>query len=214
MLFRILVGQERPDSGTVRIMGKNIYAISELEFNELRKNMGIIFEQPALWNDLTAAGNVARLMEEHRPELPPEEVKRRVAYKLKLVDMLPHRDKKPYKLSGDEKRRVSIARGMALDPPLLICDELTAGLDPPLARHVCDILKGLNRDFKVTCVVATHNVDTAFLIADKIVLLKRADKEAGEDWEGTKIIAQGTVEEVKKTDNKYIQEFLSRRAET
>jgi ABC-type multidrug transport system fused ATPase/permease subunit len=103
---------------------------------------------------------------------------------------------------------------MALDPPLLICDELTAGLDPPLARHVCDILKGLNRDFKVTCVVATHNVDTAFLIADKIVLLKRADKEAGEDWEGTKIIAQGTVEEVKKTDNKYIQEFLSRRAET
>ncbi|MEW6357005.1 MAG: ATP-binding cassette domain-containing protein [Planctomycetota bacterium] len=214
MLFNVLAGRERPDSGSVTIMGKDIYKISEMELDDLRKQMGIVFEQPALWSDLTAAGNVARLLEEHRLDLSREEVMRRVDHKLGLVRMGPHKNKKPYQLSGGEQRRVSIARGLALDPPLLICDELTAGLDPPLARQVCDILKDLNRDLDVTCVVTTHNVDTAFAIADDLILLKAADKEAGDDWEGTKIIAQGPLKEVAKSNDPYIQRFLSRRAES
>lgn len=213
-LFKILVGIEKPDSGRMILMGKNINKLSEIEFNELRKQMGIVFEQTALWSDMTAAGNVARLILEHKPDVPRDEVRKRVEHKLDLVRMVPHKDKKPWQLSGGEQRRVAIARALALDPRLLLCDEPTSGLDPPLARQVCEILKDLNKKLGVTCLVATHNVDTAFMIADKLVLLKVADKEAGDDWEGTKIIAQGPLAEVAKLDDKYIQEFLSRRAET
>ncbi|NOZ21476.1 MAG: ATP-binding cassette domain-containing protein [Planctomycetes bacterium] len=214
MLFRVLARQDEPDSGSVIIMGKDIYKISERDLDDLRKQMGIVFEQPALWSDLTAAGNVARLLEEHRPDLAPDEIQRRVDQKLGLVRMKERKNNKPYQLSGGEQRRVSIARGLALDPPLLLCDEVTAGLDPPLARQVCEILKDLNRELNVTCVVTTHNVDTAFAIADKLILLKAADAEAGDDWEGTKIIAQGPLQEVKKIEDEYIQRFLSRRAES
>ena len=214
MLFKILVGIERPDSGSVHIMGKDIAKISEIEFNEVRKQMGVVFEQTALWSDMTAAGNVARLILEHKTDVPKAEVEKRVLHKLGLVRMIPRKDQKPWQLSGGEQRRVAIARGLALDPRLLLCDEPTAGLDPPLARQVCEILKDLNKKLGVTCLVATHNVDTAFMIADKLVLLKKADPEAEEDWVGTKIIAQGTVEEVSQIDDEYIREFLSRRAET
>jgi phospholipid/cholesterol/gamma-HCH transport system ATP-binding protein len=214
MLFKIIVGIERPDSGVVSIMGQDIGRLSEIKFNNLRKQMGIVFEQTALWSDMTAAGNVSRLILEHKPDVPREEVERRVLHKLGLVRMVPHKDKKPWQLSGGEQRRVAIARGLALDPKLLFCDEPTSGLDPPLARQVCEILKDLNKELDVTCVVPTHNVDTAFMIADKLVLLKLADKEAGDDWEGTKIIAQGPVEKISKIKDEYIQEFLSRRAET
>lgn len=212
-LFRILLGIERPDSGTVTVMGKDLHRISEIERDDLRKQMGIVFEQTALWSDMTAAGNVARLIEEHKPDLPREEVRRRVEQKLDLVRMLPHKDKKPWLLSGGEKRRVAIARAIALDPKLLFCDEPTSDLDPLLSRQVCEILKDLNRKLRVTCVTATHNVDTAFEIADKLVLLKAADEEDKDDWVGTKIIAQGPLDEVARLQDKYVKRFLSRRAD-
>jgi phospholipid/cholesterol/gamma-HCH transport system ATP-binding protein len=144
----------------------------EKRLNELRKAFGILFQSGALFNSMTVAENVALPLREHS-YVDPSVVDIMVTMKLQLVHMLPHRDKMPAQLSGGQKKRAGLARALALDPEILFYDEPSAGLDPVTSAAIDELMIDLSKKLSVTSVVVTHEMDSAFRIADRMVMLDK-----------------------------------------
>ena len=149
---------------------RDLAAMNESETNELRKRFGILFQSGALFNSITVAQNVALPIKEHS-QVPDRLVDTMVTVKLNLVRMLEHRDKMPAQLSGGQKKRVGLARATAMDPEILFYDEPSAGLDPVTSAAIDDLIMDLSGKLAVTSVVVTHEMDSAFRIADRMVML-------------------------------------------
>ena len=177
-LLNCLIGEYQIDSGAIlyRIKGMkdatDITAMSEAQFNEVRKHFGILFQSGALFNSMTVAENVALPLVEHS-EVDPSVIDVVVAMKLQQVKMLPHRDKMPAQLSGGQKKRAALARATALDPEILFYDEPSAGLDPVTSAAIDELMIDLSKKLQVTSVVVTHEMDSAFRIADRMVMLEK-----------------------------------------
>ena len=177
-LLNCLIGEYQIDSGAIlyRIKGMkgaaDISAMSEAQFNEVRKHFGILFQSGALFNSMTVAENVALPLVEHS-EVDPSVIDVVVAMKLQQVKMLPHRDKMPAQLSGGQKKRAALARATALDPEILFYDEPSAGLDPVTSAAIDELMIDLSKKLQVTSVVVTHEMDSAFRIADRMVMLEK-----------------------------------------
>ena len=177
-LLNCLIGEYQIDSGAIlyRIKGMkdatDITAMSEAQFNEVRKHFGILFQSGALFNSMTVAENVALPLAEHS-EVDPSVIDVVVAMKLQQVKMLPHRDKMPAQLSGGQKKRAALARATALDPEILFYDEPSAGLDPVTSAAIDELMIDLSKKLQVTSVVVTHEMDSAFRIADRMVMLEK-----------------------------------------
>jgi phospholipid/cholesterol/gamma-HCH transport system ATP-binding protein len=177
-LLNCLIGEYQIDSGAIlyRIKGMkgaaDISAMSEAGFNEVRKHFGILFQSGALFNSMTVAENVALPLVEHS-EVDPSVIDVVVAMKLQQVKMLPHRDKMPAQLSGGQKKRAALARATALDPEILFYDEPSAGLDPVTSAAIDELMIDLSKKLQVTSVVVTHEMDSAFRIADRMVMLEK-----------------------------------------
>jgi phospholipid/cholesterol/gamma-HCH transport system ATP-binding protein len=171
-LLRLLIGSIRPDSGQIRLFGQDISNLREEQLNEVRKKFGILFQSGALFNSMSLRENVALPLIEHT-DLSREIIDIQVKIKLELVGLREHAEKFPAQISGGMKKRAGLARALALDPRVLFYDEPSAGLDPVTSAEIDRLIMGLSRKAGVTSVVVTHEMDSAFAIADRMAMLDK-----------------------------------------
>ncbi|MCK6457493.1 MAG: ATP-binding cassette domain-containing protein [Phycisphaerae bacterium] len=177
-LLNCLIGEYQVDGGRIVYHTKDmpqprdIVGMPERELNEIRKKFGILFQSGALFNSLTVAENVALPLREHSV-VDPAIVDIVVTLKLQQVHMLEHRDKLPAQLSGGQKKRAGLARATVLDPEILYYDEPSAGLDPVTSAAIDELIMDLSKKLNVTSIVVTHEMDSAFRIADRMVMLEK-----------------------------------------
>jgi phospholipid/cholesterol/gamma-HCH transport system ATP-binding protein len=200
-LLRTLVGLERPTSGDVIIRGKNLCALSEAEWRDLRQHIGISFQSGALFGSMSVGENVALPLLEHTA-LDPATIEIMVRLKLNEVGLNGYEDYMPAQLSGGMKKRAAVARAMAMDPEILFFDEPSAGLDPIIAAGIDQLLLKLKEAFGITIIVVTHELASAFLIADRMVLLDKGH-----------IVAVGSTAELQASTHPRVRQFLDRVAE-
>jgi phospholipid/cholesterol/gamma-HCH transport system ATP-binding protein len=197
-LLRTLVGLEKPTSGEVWMRGKNFSAISEAERDEIRKRLGMSFQGGALFGSMTVGENVALPLREHT-KLEESTVEIMVRLKLDQVGLSGFEDFLPSQLSGGMKKRAAVARALAMDPEILFFDEPSAGLDPIIAAGIDQLILELKKAFHMTIIVVTHELASAFLIADRMVLINKGD-----------VVALGTTEEMKNSKHPKVRQFLDR----
>ncbi len=197
-LLRHLIGLLQPRSGHIYIKGQDITQLEEEALNNIRKKMGMLFQGAALFNSMTLGDNVALPLREHTKLAEPT-IKIMTRIKLGLVGLAGFGDFKPAQLSGGMKKRAGLARALAMDPEILFFDEPSAGLDPIIAAEIDELILKLKRAFRMTMVIVTHELASAFLVADRILML-----DAGQ------VIATGTPEELKSNPNPRVQQFLNR----
>ncbi len=196
VLLKHLVGLLRPDRGEVRIDGLPVHALPPLALDALRVQIGMVFQGAALLDSLTVAENVAFPLRRHR-RLPEETIHRIVAEKLELVGMEKSAHLMPSELSGGMRKRVGIARALALDPRILLYDEPTAGLDPVTARSVDELMAHVRTATRTTTVFVTHDLLTVFRVADRVAVL-----------DGGRIVAVHTPNSLLRSDHPVVQAFL------
>jgi len=197
-LLRTLVGLEKPTSGEVWIRGKNFAAISEDERDEIRKHLGMSFQGGALFGSMTVGENVALPLREHT-KLEDSTVEIMVRLKLDQVGLSGFEDFLPSQLSGGMKKRAAVARALAMDPEILFFDEPSAGLDPIIAAGIDQLILDLKKAYHMTIIVVTHELASAYLIADRMVLINKGD-----------VIAMGTVQEMQNSKHPKVRQFLDR----
>ena len=197
-LLRTLVGLERPSGGEIKIRGKNYAGISEPEREDILKKMGMSFQQGALFGSMTVGENVALPLREHT-ELDESTIEIVVRLKLDQVGLTGFDNYMPAQLSGGMRKRAAIARALAMDPEILFFDEPSAGLDPIIAAGIDELILKLKKAFRMTIVVVTHELASAFLIADRMILI---DKGV--------IVANGTTAELRESKHPRVRQFLDR----
>jgi phospholipid/cholesterol/gamma-HCH transport system ATP-binding protein len=197
-LLRTLVGLERPDSGQIWIKGKNIATISQAEMDEIRKKIGMSFQGGALFGSMTVGDNVALPLREHT-KLEESTIDIILRLKLDQVGLAGFEYYMPSQLSGGMKKRAAVARALAMDPEVLFFDEPSAGLDPIIAAGIDQLILELKRAFRMTIVVVTHELASAYLIADRMILIDKGN-----------IVAVGTTEEMRSSSQPRVRQFLDR----
>jgi phospholipid/cholesterol/gamma-HCH transport system ATP-binding protein len=200
-LLRTLVGLEKPNSGEIWVKGKNIAAISPAELDEIRKKTGMSFQGGALFGSMTVGENVALPLKEHT-QLEDPTIEIMVRLKLDQVRLAGFEHYLPSQLSGGMKKRAAVARALAMDPEILFFDEPSAGLDPIVAAGIDQLILELKKAFHMTIVVVTHELASAFLIADRMVLIDKGY-----------VVALGTTEELRSSTHPRVRQFLDRIAE-
>lgn len=208
-LLRTIIGSHVPDEGTIEILGHEICHADMKTLNEVRKQFGILFQSGALFNSMTLAENVALPLREHT-DLDPETIDIMVKIKLELVGLREHADKLPDQISGGMKKRAGLARALALDPKILFYDEPSAGLDPVTSAQIDQLIIALSKQLGVTSVVVTHEMDSAFAIADRMAMLDKGRMLKIADrawWEQTRDAGPERVAEMSR-DELLIRQFL------
>ena len=200
-LLRCMIGLERPDEGSVLLHGVDLFNAPPEEASRLRQRIGVAFQGGALFGSMTVAENVDLPLAEFTDL--PESTRRIVArIKLSLVGLEEAMDRLPSELSGGMQKRAAFARAMALDPSILFCDEPSAGLDPLTSAELDQLLIRLRDVFGVTLVVVTHELDSAFAIADRLAVMR-----------GGRFVLTGPVDEVRASDDPWVRSFLRRESE-
>ncbi len=200
VLLKHIIGLFRPDSGSIFIDGEDITRHKTSDLYRLRRRFGVLFQGSALFDSLTVGENVGLALREHKV-FPEFEIRRIVAEKLARVDLKDVENKKPAELSGGMKKRVGLARAIAMSPEYILYDEPTTGLDPITADSINDLIVQLKTDLKITSIAVTHDMASAYKISDRIAMLFNG-----------KIIATGTPDEIKNSDSEAVQQFVTGKA--
>jgi phospholipid/cholesterol/gamma-HCH transport system ATP-binding protein len=201
VLLKHIIGLIRPDRGKIWIDGVDITLLGDTELNELRKKFGMLFQEAALFDSMNVGGNVAFPLREHT-KLSEKDIREIVAQRLEQVGLPGLEEKMPAQLSGGMKRRVGLARALALDPEIVLFDEPTTGLDPPMAEAIEDLIMETQQKLGETFVVITHDITVAFHIAHKIAMLHEG-----------RIVAEGSPRVFRRSSNPVVQAFMARREE-
>ena len=196
VLLKLIIGLQPADGGTIHVEGKEIGKLPCRELNEIRKKMGFLFQQAALYDSLTVEDNVAFPLERHT-NMSEAERKQKARDLLKSVGMEQDFGKMPAELSGGMQKRVGLARALALDPVVLLFDEPTAGLDPITSGEIADLIVRLKQQAKRTAVVVTHDINSARVFADRMILLQEGN-----------IVVQGSFDDLKRSEDPFVVKFL------
>jgi phospholipid/cholesterol/gamma-HCH transport system ATP-binding protein len=197
VLLKHIVGLLRPDDGEVYFEGRRIDNLPERDLMKIRERFGFLFQMGALFDSLTVEENIAFPVVEHTNK-SKQEIDRIVDEKLRLVGLPEVRKKMPMELSGGQRKRVALARAIALNPEVILYDEPTTGLDPVRADVINELILKLQRELKVTSIVVTHDMASAFKVADRIVMLHEGHA-----------IFDGSPEDIKTTDNEVVRRFVT-----
>ena len=200
-LLRQILGLSQPKSGSISVKGTDITRCSQAELNKTRRSMGVAFQSGALFNSLSVKENVALNLREHT-RLAPTIIDLMVWMKLEVVGLAQFGDLHPQELSGGMKKRAAVARALALDPEILVLDEPSAGLDPVVAGELDELILFLKEALQITALIVTHEMASAFRIADRIAML----------FDG-KLLAVGTKDEIKASQDPRVRKFLDRAAD-
>jgi phospholipid/cholesterol/gamma-HCH transport system ATP-binding protein len=200
-LLRTLVGLEKPTAGQICIHGRDLAETSGAEMDEIRKKIGMSFQGGALFGSMTVGENVALPLREHT-RLEDSTIEVMLRLKLQQVGLEGFEYYAPSQLSGGMKKRAAVARALAMDPEILFFDEPSAGLDPIIAAGIDELILELKRAFRMTIIVVTHELGSAFLIADRMLLIDKGN-----------IVAIGTTEEMRSSTQPRVRQFLDRVAE-
>lgn len=198
VLLKLIIGLQKPDSGSIQIHGQEITRLPLDAMNELRKKMGFLFQQAALYDSLTVEQNVAFPLKRHT-KMTDSEQGNRVKELLAGVGMEADLKKMPSDLSGGMQKRVGLARALALKPGILLLDEPTAGLDPITSAEIDDLILKLQEQHNMASIVVTHDLHSAKTVADRIALLHEGN-----------VLIEGTFHELEKSDDEFVSEFLKR----
>ena len=197
VLLRIIIGLEKPDSGSVRIHDQDIAGLALDQLGEIRIKMGFLFQHAALYDSLTVEQNVAFPLQHHKKEMSKSEQGDRVRALLAEVGMEGDFNKMPSDISGGMQKRVGLARALALEPDILLLDEPTAGLDPISSAEIDDLVLKLQAEHHMASIVVTHDLHSAKTIADRLALINEGD-----------VVIEGNFEELQKSDVEFVREFL------
>jgi len=196
VLLKLIIGLQKPDDGSVEVYGDEITGLALDELNQIRKKMGFLFQHAALYDSLTVEENVAFPLRRHA-HLSDAERKDRVRELLSRVGMEKDLQKMPADISGGMRKRVGLARALALDPEIMLLDEPTAGLDPITAGEIIELIQGLQQEHQVSSIVVTHDMRSVKTLADRVALLHEGN-----------IVAEGTLKELQQSDAPLVSEFL------
>ncbi len=197
VLLKLIIGLQAPDGGSIQVAGKEITKLDENQLNEVRKRIGFLFQQAALYDSLTVEDNVAFPLSRHS-KMSNNERSKRVRELLADVGMDRDLGKMPSEISGGMQKRVGLARALALDPEILLFDEPTAGLDPITAAEIGDLIVKLKRKRKMSAVVVTHDVRGASAYSDRMFLLHKGN-----------IAAEGTFDDLQGSRDEFVNQFFS-----
>ncbi|MDR2999985.1 MAG: ABC transporter ATP-binding protein [Fibromonadaceae bacterium] len=199
VILKHMIGLLQPDGGEVSVDGITISTPKFFDTHTIRRKMGMLFQMGALFDSMDTGENIAFALREHHPELSEKQVQDSVTEKLKLINLVPEfRTKMPSELSGGMKKRVALARAIALSPEILLYDEPTTGLDPITSDVINDLILDMQLKLGVTSVVVTHDMASAFKVADRIAMLYKG-----------RIIEVGTVDQIKNTTNPFVKQFIT-----
>lgn len=201
VMLKCLIGLMYPDEGEIVFDGTDVTTLGETQLLPVRKRVAMVFQGAALFDSLTVGENVAYPLREQMPDLPGDEVRERVAQKLKMVNLPGIEAMKPADLSGGMKKRVGLARAIATDPEVILWDEPTTGLDPISTRIIDELIISMKHQLGCTSIVVTHDMDSAFRVSDRMAMLARR-----------RIVATGTVAEMKASTNPDVRAFFDARA--
>lgn len=197
VLLKLIIGLHKPDAGSIRIHGKEVIGLSPNSLNEVRRKIGFLFQQAALYDSLTVEENVAFPLRRNS-KISDDERKERVRELLTSVGMDQDAHKMPAEISGGMQKRVGLARALALEPDILLFDEPTAGLDPITAAEIDDLILRLQKERKMTSVIVTHDIHGARVVSDRLALMRDGQ-----------IVIEGTFEDLQKSRDTFVTQFLS-----
>jgi phospholipid/cholesterol/gamma-HCH transport system ATP-binding protein len=202
VLLKMLIGLIRADAGTITFDGEEITTMDETALHDVRRRIAYLFQGAALFDSLTVGENVAYgLREQFWNTMSDAEIRGRASQSLALVGLPGIEEMRPADLSGGMKKRVGLARTLALQPEVILYDEPTTGLDPINTGRINHLIVGIQRALKITSIVVTHDMGTAFSVSDRLVMLHKG-----------KVLLQGTKDEFKKTENTNVRDFIEGRA--
>jgi len=196
VLLKHIIGLMSPDAGSIAVDGEEIVGLHERELNEVRKKFGMLFQSAALFDSMTVGENIGLPLREHT-RMTDAEIRKRVAERLEWVGLTGVEDMKPASLSGGMRKRVGLARAIAMDPQFVLYDEPTTGLDPIMSDVIDKLIRGLQKRMGVTSVVVTHDLISANKVADRMALLH-----------GGKVVFLGTPDEVRATKDPVVRQFV------
>jgi len=200
VLLRHIIGLMRPDSGKILVDGVDVTKLKHNDLYEMRKKFGMLFQGAALFDSMSVWENVGLGLMEHT-DLSMDEIRKIVCRKLELVGLSQLDDLKPAELSGGMKKRVGLARAIAMDPPVILYDEPTTGLDPIMADVINELIRELQNSLDITSVAVTHDMKSACKIGDRLALL----------FDG-KIVFEGTPDDIRSTEDEIVRQFIEGRA--
>ncbi len=196
VLLKVVTGLIRPDAGRVLIEGQDIFAMTDLELQEFRKRIGMLFQNNALFDFMNVADNIAfplrRLF-----DLPEDEIRERIADRLRVVSMAGFEDRLPSGLSGGQKKRVGVARATVAQAPIVLYDEPAAGLDPVTSQKIFDLLREEQQAIEATVVMVSSDLDRLLTVTDRVGMMYRG-----------RLIFDGTTEEARASRDPYVKQFV------
>jgi phospholipid/cholesterol/gamma-HCH transport system ATP-binding protein len=196
VLLKLLIGLQKPDAGSIRIHGKEITDLDRKQLNEVRKTVGFLFQQAALYDSMTVEQNVEFPLSRHT-EMSAEDLKKRARELLASVGMDKDLEKMPSEISGGMQKRVGLARAIALEPGIVLFDEPTAGLDPITGAEIGQLITQLKEKHQMASIVVTHDIHGAKQFSDRVVMLNEGN-----------ILVEGTFADLEKSKDKFVTQFL------